>query len=173
MGALYELTRDEVTSKIQEEVNAGNKIIITGLDGSGKTTELKKHIGSLKYIKTDASTSDWYFNTTNMDQTETIREFLDEYNLFDRHPIIDYAVYHYASLIESKDGTKDDLIKFLNEHISTDTKFSIFVYFDDQFVNKTKQNPWIAILRPFIKDLYREACYWFNMYTASRVFMIK
>jgi GTPase SAR1 family protein len=174
MGMSYSIKREEATNIIHQVLNSEpkKKLVITGLDGSGKTTELAKHIGSNRYIKTDATTSQEYFNP-NESERVIARRILDHYELFDRHPIIDLPVYHYASLIESKEGTEEEFYKFLADNKELYENFNFVFFLNDKFVSQTKQNKWISILRPFIIDLYIKCIEWIEHNTSSKVFIVE
>lgn len=65
-----------------------DKAIVVGADGTGKTTLIKKAVNK-RVFKFGRENVDLYFHGDK-------QKLLDNYDVFDRHPIIDYTLYNIA-----------------------------------------------------------------------------
>lgn len=69
-------------------VSTLDKAIVVGADGTGKTTLIKKAVNK-RVFKFGRENVDLYFHGDK-------QKLLDNYDVFDRHPIIDYTLYNIA-----------------------------------------------------------------------------
>lgn len=159
------IKRDELFSKALHELTGGkgvdhisskddvNRVIFTGLDGSGKSylcanlvVELNKNISDrdkqVKYLHSGPKQSLLY----SIRDPEYMRSLV-EARIFDRHPMLDFIVYKVSSEVG---GGKDriypaiDLAYEMNYFYEIKNYDSVFVLLDDKFVHQTIQPSYVT-----------------------------
>lgn len=117
-------------------VSTLDKAIVVGADGTGKTTLIQK-ASNKRVFKFGRENVDLYFHGDK-------QRLLDNYDVFDRHPIIDYTLYNIA---------RDNNISISNIH----TEVKSLNLFNDTFVSDIEKYKNIIWLRkPKINVLEKE-----------------
>jgi hypothetical protein len=91
---MIDLKRIDIRSYIKDrlENNKFSKIILTGIEGAGKSTILSEFYAKYHVLKPSVPLSFVW------GCSEDATEFTKYYRLYDRHPMIDYPVYNYSDV---------------------------------------------------------------------------
>lgn len=125
------------------EMGIADQVIITGLDGSGKTFMLKELIGKYRYIK-----------YASYDEEPINFDFIASYQLFDRHPIIDR--YVYTNFDDQSDKYNELNLNLMERYLKKHyPKGFIVLFLHDIFIEKKPNEPdWVTNHRNLIYERF-------------------
>lgn len=116
---MLEYNINELTSELLviSRLKQNKKTIITGLDGTGKSTLISKIYPVMNCIK--------FNHQTNAIWDKAYKECLS-YDVFDRHPLIDFPVHNYVQNIGGDDYKMN---QYFNEFIEkNELQYKVFSY---------------------------------------------
>jgi len=145
------ITRDQIDNIITGILrDTKDNVIVTGLDGSGKSTIVKQYFGLANILQLGEGGSKHYFGSPHTAQ------FINEYiRIFDRHPLIDNLVYEVAWR-EDQESIND--VSLLSSFNNFDYKFikNIILLLDDEFLPENHESHWTTKKRKTIIYCYKK-----------------
>ena len=123
------IPRGLLEQKIEQSIVGGKRVIITGLDGSGKSTLVSKYFTDYYTLKVDIKFSEHMKNCS-----KELCDIMTAYKVFDRFPLTDYPVYDFT--YSEGWGMYEYVLDNLNQLELFD---EVYIILDDEFVSQTVQ----------------------------------
>lgn len=145
------LNRPYITHWIRQLLDDGKKVIVSGLDGSGKSTHIANLYPIYRVFKSDQFVSELV--DSGPSDYILMKRLLDHYQLFDRHPFVDKPVYSAAGFTDPNDIQKE--LDRLRCYSDLCREYELVIVLDDLYVARTIQPVFVKTHREQILESFR------------------